>query len=1585
MDASRSLLDLLRPNQCPKERNNQGSVGSSKGISDVQSNFLSILIGKPGDTLDKTGSLSLKPSFQSEYISNFIESKNEGLLKDVVKKERSVSASERPTSVSSAIIASNADRSVSAVVSPAAASPGASSSAVSMTPSQNGLLSILLTDAPPSNAMGPLVSSTGDVSSNTWSVGAPVSGGSLATSTGTSVPSSLATTTPAAPSTSIGALSINEKPPKTLFTATNIFDQLSITNPRMSDLKPKKILKAPPRMNESGVPKLEGDSVPVKNLSDHPSTQKLNLKKDYELGKFHGFRRIVFPDAPFMRLIIPLAKNLGFCDKIELSEIARLTATFDSLNNHTIDADKNYLAYAIPKDGNLRLMNQDDGSHILLTGQLGSKIHDISFSKYAINPQNITYLMSTNSNGGVVIWNILKTSFNNPSKSVKMVFRFNGEHSMSNTEIRAKFCPIPNIIAIKLLNRIYFFKFSHDRFEELQRYEISLSNSNIGFIVAEKYIEDFSFSPDGRVLVTIHEDGTAELWTVYEHIEHSIKFVISTPSLSYAVSNEPLCWVSFIGSKQPNALSKHLIFGLRNNKKLYLLDLDTGLISQELVLTGNSENSNSEVSSVALYDNDSQNLIVNDYFGFLYRFHYNNKDLDTSMAQDSYIKSLVSKNTTINTSSRNWSLFDSFCVFSFVSKRTLHNFNVVSINDSALDLFAAHDKGYTILHLPDLEQEIAREELSESNINTYTPQSMVITDDSNDDAKPINHSKEISTEQKISSDIRFQNTQDQKQEIVRINKRKKLKNDDTSSINKKEINDIGESSELNFSLGALNINDNSCNISDQVNLKKFIKVFLSNEFNKQSKRIEEIVTQRDDVRANQEKLLLQVFENLNNNTKELIEKNVSLSVKNNILPIVNKFYSNNTDRQSTQLMPYMKKLTHELATEIHNTYMKSMDKAGLARDISENLEKALVKGISFEMESLIKGIIIQLESSFFQKIAQIETKYDEKIDFLLKHISEERKKDLFNIEALLKSVSSLEMRVSDLLFKMDLDKPAMGDFHKSKEEVVSSVKDLLAKSYYNDVLAIWAQSPYKNELFDMYVTIDPKVMLGNASYIILFSVANALSEIMEDIDDPLMEKKLQWLELCFKLLMGMESHCFSGITSQILVLIENRMDNLYERLRQIVPRVSYLRTVLSILHFANEKKRKYFKIFENHLVDTSCPYSLENIQKRNKVESETKKTALFAQITQKVETSFFQRNIDREVGKQRIGYIGQPIARSYDTLWINRLFMHHIKEPNIDRGSLITCLNFSPNMNHILFGTSYGLLGAIRMKPTEDVYEPFQWNISRSTSELTSLNVDSRGRFVCTFMGDQKNPGHFQIGTIKNNVEENLFDYDINVTILPRGKNALWTSAIASSGQMAVIGGSKMAMVIKGLDNDAQCTTHFYNLKSDVFAVDFLDLNVFLIGCRSGWVDFFDVRCEGGSRLHSIELGIRHKSSVTNFGLIGDYYLIVAGLENSLDMYDIRMLHSKNSFSQSLLSFNGHVNEYSFGLGFDISLDKRVVAAAGHDQIRFWSTMDGKLLRKKPIKFNKAPRAFKFCQASTKWFEELCVANEAHLEWWCSS
>lgn len=55
-------------------------------------------------------------------------------------------------------------------------------------------------------------------------------------------------------------------------------------------------------------------------------------------------------------------------------------------------------------------------------------------------------------------------------------------------------------------------------------------------------------------------------------------------------------------------------------------------------------------------------------------------------------------------------------------------------------------------------------------------------------------------------------------------------------------------------------------------------------------------------------------------------------------------------------------------------------------------------------------------------------------------------------------------------------------------------------------------------------------------------------------------------------------------------------------------------------------------------------------------------------------------------------------------------------------------------------------------------------------------------------MGNENRPGHFQIGIIRRDPEENLLDYGINVTTIPQGKNTLWTSAIESSGEIAVVG-----------------------------------------------------------------------------------------------------------------------------------------------------------------------------------------------------
>ncbi|EMR08073.1 hypothetical protein PNEG_03513 [Pneumocystis murina B123] len=427
--------------------------------------------------------------------------------------------------------------------------------------------------------------------------------------------------------------------------------------------------------------------------------------------------------------------------------------------------------------------------------------------------------------------------------------------------------------------------------------------------------------------------------------------------------------------------------------------------------------------------------------------------------------------------------------------------------------------------------------------------------------------------------------------------------------------------------------------------------------------------------------------------------------------------------------------------------------------------------------------------------------------------------------------------------------------------------------------------------------------------------------------------------------------------------------------------------ILSYLYnsFLDEKKRRYFKISEDHVVGVSYPYSLGNIYKNKKKSIESKKQRTFAQTAKKIRTCFFQRNLNRELGKLHGGLFEHSLMYSYDMLWIERLFLFDRKELSLQGGSSITCLNFSPDMNNILFGTSDGLLGVVKVASITKHHEFLQLNISQSTSGLTSLNVSSNGIFICTFMGNEKKPGHFQIGTIRKNTEENLSDYGINVTVIPQGKNTLWASAIAPSGEIAAIGGSKMAMVIKGIDG-ANYTSYSYNLKSDVFAIKFLNTNTFLAGYRNGWIDLLDTRCLGSTKSCFTNSLIKHKSSISNFDLTSDYHLVVAGLENSLNMYDIRMIHSeKDMFSRPVLFFNGYTNECSFGLGFDISRNRRIVAASGQDQIYFWSTLDGRLLRRIMVKSNRACRAFKFYETSTNSFEELCLADDSYLEWWCSN
>ena len=67
-------------------------------------------------------------------------------------------------------------------------------------------------------------------------------------------------------------------------------------------------------------------------------------------------------------------------------------------------------------------------------------------------------------------------------------------------------------------------------------------------------------------------------------------------------------------------------------------------------------------------------------------------------------------------------------------------------------------------------------------------------------------------------------------------------------------------------------------------------------------------------------------------------------------------------------------------------------------------------------------------------------------------------------------------------------------------------------------------------------------------------------------------------------------------------------------------------------------------------------------------------------------------------------------------------------------------------------------------------------------------------------------------------------------------------------------------------------------------------------------------------------------------------------------MYDLRSLKTTHSGGKEttipIVTYSGHVNTCSFGLGFDVDPAKTVVAAAGDDNyVRLWSVNSGQRIQ----------------------------------------
>ncbi|KAJ3531590.1 hypothetical protein NM208_g8809 [Fusarium decemcellulare] len=133
------------------------------------------------------------------------------------------------------------------------------------------------------------------------------------------------------------------------------------------------------------------------------------------------------------------------------------------------------------------------------------------------------------------------------------------------------------------------------------------------------------------------------------------------------------------------------------------------------------------------------------------------------------------------------------------------------------------------------------------------------------------------------------------------------------------------------------------------------------------------------------------------------------------------------------------------------------------------------------------------------------------------------------------------------------------------------------------------------------------------------------------------------------------------------------------------------------------------------------------------------------------------------------------------------------------------------------------------------------------------------------------------------------------------------------------------------------------HLPQEVFAQDFQrdNHNILLAGGRQPRLWITDLRAPEAQWSFA-----KHTSSIAHIKSVNPHQVLVSGLRNSMALYDVRFLSMNSRSAKPLLAFPEHRNEAHFHVGWDVSPELNVVAAAqDNGTVKLFSLRSGRRLR----------------------------------------
>lgn len=454
-----------------------------------------------------------------------------------------------------------------------------------------------------------------------------------------------------------------------------------------------------------------------------------------------NFNRVIevhqFPMRPFVSIDLVQKKPATLPIREDsVVNIARFKKEFDQADRTLGTATNEYIVYGMPKNGGIRIIQQDNGNSSLIYSKTQDRIFNIGISSaHPGSPLRGTQTVIATGVSGTVYWTAIArpgeelTQDDMEKQGLIIPPVSNQLDSTSGGQLKTrakKSSRHPEFFAIGRGKSIYIILTAHAQKSSLVNKEAVLDTEKYFAernlkVTTGKAGKDFTFSEDDSTIVTLDKAGKLRIWDIRELTDEAnagasmitpieVKAPITSFSTAHSTEKSWPTSVLFVDKLRPymkGIALRYIIVGMKQNHTLQLWDLCLGKAVQELGFPHEKETD--AICSVTYHPASGIITVGHPTRNSIYFIHLSAPKYNLpSMSQAKFVQRLANKDSSLPKAEAT-AIMSGMREYSFESKGQLRSVELVpssgeparAVEDEEdpllFELYVMHSKGVTCL------------------------------------------------------------------------------------------------------------------------------------------------------------------------------------------------------------------------------------------------------------------------------------------------------------------------------------------------------------------------------------------------------------------------------------------------------------------------------------------------------------------------------------------------------------------------------------------------------------------------------------------------------------------------------------------------------------------------------------------------------------------------------------------------------------------------------------------------------------------------------------------------------------------------